>query len=98
MEKRFNYGAARSESRHARTPVKIKRRHPGTNRARAHLYLVVADPARPSKHTETRDLTTATTRVFHKQEVSVWAFVLVLGLAILMAGYILWAKASGLLY
>jgi hypothetical protein len=29
------------------------------------------------------------------QEVAVWAFVLVLGLATLMAGCILWAKISG---
>ena len=95
MEKNFNHGTARSESRPARTPVKAVRRHPGTNRADAHLYLVVAGPARPSKDTETRDLPQAPTPVCHMQEVAVWAFVLVLGLATLMAGCILWAKISG---
>jgi hypothetical protein len=71
---------------------------PPRNRSRAHLYLVVANPASSLKDIEVRDVPTATTRVCHKQEVRVWAFVLVLGLATLMAGYILWAKASGLLY
>ena len=85
----------KSESRPARTPVKAVRRHLGTNRSRAHLYLVVANPARSLKDIEVRDVPTATTRVCHKQEVRVWAFVLVLGLATLMAGYILWAKISG---
>ena len=95
MEKNFNHGTARSESRPARNLVKTVRRHPGTNRADAHLYLVVAGPARPSKDTETRDLPPAPTPVCHMQEVAVWAFVLVLGLATLMAGCILWAKISG---
>ena len=42
-----------------------------------------------------RDVPPATTPVCHKQEVTVWALVLVLGLAILMAGYILLAKIFG---
>jgi hypothetical protein len=88
----------KSETRPARTPVKAVRRHLGTNRSRAHLYLVVAGPARPFKEIEVRDVPTATTRVCHKQEVSVWALVLALGLASLVAGYILWAKISGSLY
>ena len=95
MEKNFNYGVARSESRPARTPVKAVRRHLGTNRADAHLYLVVAGPARPPKDTETLDLPPAPTPVCHMQEVAVWVFVLVLGLANLMAGCILWANTSG---
>jgi len=32
----------------------------------------------------------------HKQEVRVWALILLLGVATLMAGYILWAKISGI--
>ena len=98
MEKRFNHGAARSESRPASTPVTVVRRHPGMNRAHAHLYLVVAGPARASKDSEAPDIRQATTSVCHKQEVTVWALVMVLGLATLMGGYILWAKISGSLY
>jgi hypothetical protein len=35
------------------------------------------------------------TRVSHTQDVRVWAVTLALGLATLIAGYILWAKVSG---
>jgi hypothetical protein len=95
MEKKFNHGAARSEGRRASTPVKAVRRHPRTNRAHPHLYLVAAGPARPFKDTEARGVPPATTLVCPQQEVTVWALLLVLGLATLMAGYILWAKISG---
>jgi len=84
-----------SESPPARTPVKVVKRHLGTNRARAHLRLVVAGPARPLNDTEAQRVPPATTSVCQKQEVTVWALVMVLGLATLMAGYILWAKISG---
>jgi hypothetical protein len=87
--------ADRSESRPARTPIKAVRRHPRTNRACAHLYLVLAGPARPFNDTETRDVPPARTPVSHEEEVTVWALLLILGLATLMAGYILWARISG---
>jgi hypothetical protein len=87
--------ATRSESRPVRTPVKAVRRHPGTNRARAHLYLVAAGPARAFKDTDDREIPPATTPLCHKQEVTLWILSLVQGLATLMAGYILWAKISG---
>ena len=31
----------------------------------------------------------------HKQEVRVWSLILLLGVATVVAGYILWAKISG---
>jgi hypothetical protein len=98
MRKKLNHNADRNEIQPARTPVKVVRRHPGTNRAHAHLYLVVAGRARLSKDSEARDIRPATTSVCHKQEVTVWILLLVLGLATLIAGYILWAKISGSLY
>ena len=82
----------------ARTPVKFLRLHSGISRSRAHLYLVASGPARPLKDPNTRDNSSAPTRVCHEQEVIVWAFVLVLGLATLMAAYILLAKVSGSFY
>lgn len=82
----------------ARTPVKVHRLHSGIRASRAHLYLVASGPARPLKDPDTRDNPSAPTRVCHEQEVMVWVFVLVLGLATLMAGYILLAKVSGSFY
>ena len=87
--------ATRSERQPVRTPVNAVRRHPGTNRSRAHLHLVVSGPARPFKSTGARDVAAATTPVSHEQEVTVWVLLLVQGLATLIAGYILWAKISG---
>ena len=82
----------------ARTPFKVLRLHSGISRSRAHLHLVASGPARPLKDPDNRDNPSAPTRVCHEQEVMVWVFVLVLGLATLMAGYILLAKASGSFY
>lgn len=95
MEKRLNHEAARSESGPAAAPIKVLRRNPGKNHGRAHLYLVVGGPARPFKDTRARDIRPVTTQIGDEQEVTVWALLLVLGLSILMAGYILWTKTSG---
>jgi hypothetical protein len=84
--------AARRESR----PIRTVRSHPGTNRAGAHLHLVVAGSARALKDTEARgDVSRAKAPIRRNQEVTIWALLLVLGLATLMAGYILLAKISG---
>ena len=90
--------AARGESRPVRTPVKAVRSHPGTNRACAHLYLAAASSARALKDPEVRDVPSARSPNWQKQEVTVWALVLVLGLAILTAGYILLEKTCGSFY
>jgi hypothetical protein len=95
MRKSFNRGAARRETDPAGAPVKVLRRNPGKNHGRAHLYLVVGGPARPFKDTRARDIRPVTTQIGDEQEVTVWALMLVLGLSILMAGYILCAKTSG---
>ena len=87
-----------TRTRPARTPVKVLRLRSGRNRARAHLYLVAAGPARPFKDTRARDIRPVTTRIGDQQEVTVWVLLLVLGLATLMAGYILLAKVSGSFY
>jgi len=84
--------AARGES----PPIRTVRSHPGTSRACSHLHLVVAGSARALKDTEARqDVPRAKAPIRRDQEVTVWALVLVLGLASLMAGYILLAKSSG---
>ena len=40
-------------------------------------------------------ISNTTTPASHRHEVRVWALVLALGLATLIAGYILWAKITG---
>ena len=82
----------------ARTSVKVLTPRSGRNPARAHLYLVAAGPARPFKDTRARDIRPVTTGIGDEQEVTVWALLMVLGLATLMAGYILLAKVSGSFY
>jgi hypothetical protein len=88
--------AARTESRPVRTPVN-RRRHAETNRARAHLYLVVPGSARLSKKAEARDFPLVTTPVARKHDAGIWTLLLVLGLT-LMAAAILWANISGSLF
>jgi hypothetical protein len=95
MRKSLNRGAARRETNPAAAPVKVLRRNPGKNHGRAHLYLVVGGPARPFKDTRARDIHPVTTQIGDEQEVTVWVLLLVLGLSILMAAYILSAKTSG---
>lgn len=87
-----------TKTRPARTPVKVLRPQSGRNRARAQLYLVAAGPARPFKDTRARDIRPVTTRIGDEQEVTAWALLLLLGLAIVMAGYIFLAKVSGSFY
>jgi hypothetical protein len=95
MKKSLNRDAARRETNPAGAPVKVLRRNPGKNHGRAHQYLVVGGPARPFKDTRARDIRPVTTQIGDEQEVTVWVLLLVLGLSILMAGYILCAKTAG---
>lgn len=95
MRKSFNRGAARRETDPAGVPVKVLKRNPGKSYGRAHLCLVVGGPPRPFKDPRAQDIRPVTTQIGDEQEVTVWALMLVLGLSILMAGYILCAKTSG---
>jgi hypothetical protein len=90
MVTKLNHGAGRSESRSARTSVGAVRRHPRTNRARAHLYLVAGGSARPFRLRNAQHVCPPTTQVCDRQEVTGWTLLLVLSLATL--DYMMWAK------